>query len=400
MKNKIIINYYTMFLGLIIFFNLQGFYLFSSSSFTDSISLILEITFFVFVMFSGNNTTIQKSDILFIMPIVFVFTSSIMANFDYLQPLWMGIIAQRSWVMSILMFFPIKKIIGTKKVNSNDIYKLLDKLNIVYIFLIFIQYFIGDHVTILHVLTKERYDKIRIYVTISFIMISYFVHLVRIIERKKINFKSIFFIIIPILIQFLITKSRMAVLALILVTIILILTSQRNYRKYSLLGVATLGIVISLFTTIGKEILSLITGNNINITDDTSQIREIGREFFLRQINIDWIHKVFGAGYVNINWGQSFFMSQYDKGIYPADNGIFGILFYYGYFFLIFLIIIYVLILIKAWERHKEVFYFLLLGILGIFSLYPDIYMNNIAFSLVCAIVYEKREKITFERIK
>lgn len=383
-------NKFSLFIAIIIILDLHFFYLVDSEKVPiEDINLIIKIIFVIYVYIKCKPVKKSQYKIYFFIPVFLMFTSAYMANLNYKQPLIMGIRPQRYWIISMLMYFPISRVLKAGYINYNQIYKLIDKINIVYFCICGMQYIIGDKIKFMYVMSNERYGSIRLYVCSTFMLISYFCHLKNILEAKKIKFSDVFFIFITLFMELYITKSRMRYVIVIVISLLAVLTSRKyNCRKIMIIYIITLGACIFINSNMGHNIMDALIGNAS--VDEGTKIREVGRVFYIEQTMKNPLNAIFGCGVVNTNWQQAIIGARYLEGIYYNDNGIFGLFFYYGFSFVIWFIIFHLKVLRDALKvRKKECFLFLICGVLGIYTLLPYCYARNIAFPLICSILEE-----------
>lgn len=387
-------------LFLIIFFQLNCFYLLDETNFPikfSDIALLFEIAFFVLTYFWQNKrNTYNKYLVLFLLPLILACTSSLMAFIRYQQPFFMGFRAQRSWIAAMLMFFPLTKAISDNRMSIKEILKMIDGINIIYFAILFLQYILGDWVQFLHLIMNERYGSIRLYASTSFIVISYAYHFCLFFRMKKINLSNLFFICSTIFVFLFITKSRMGMIALFLSSIIIVLKQKMTIKKVFIIAFCFFAIALFLSSSPGQEILGLIFKNNI-VDNDTSGIRQIGREFYMSELVSSSSTFIFGCGYINIDWPQTVIAVRYEEGIFIVDNGIFGNLYIYGFISLLWMVVVYFIFFKKAICLNNDfILCSLLIGVLGLYSLVPDIFSGEISFVLQCAILYSlQNQEIT-----
>lgn len=384
-------------LFLIIFFQLNCFYLLDETNFPvkfSDIALLLEIIFCGLTYFWKNKrSTHNKYEALFLLPLFLACTSSLMAFIRYQQPFFMGFRAQRSWIMAMLMFLPLTKTISDNRISIKEILKLIDGINIIYITLLFLQYILGDRVRFLHLMMNERYGSIRLYASTSFVIISYAYHLCSFFRTKKIKLSNLFFICSTIFVFLFITKSRMAMIAMFLSSILIVLKQRMTVKKFFIIAFCFFAVALFLSSTPGQEVLGLIfkTGN---VNNDTSEIRKIGREFYMSELESSSSTFVFGCGYINIDWPQTVLAVRYEEGIFTVDNGIFGILYMYGLASLLWMIVVYFIMFKNAiYMNNGFILGTLLIGLLGLYSLTPGAFLEDISFVLQCAVLYSLRYK-------
>lgn len=389
---KIKINKYLFLLTLIILLNLNFFYLFTDPiiQFSD-LAIIVELVFILSVYTKYGFEKADLSMLLFLFPIVLAITSSLMANKNYQQPFWMGMLPQRSWVVGMWMFFPIKKLLNEKVIDLKQILTILDKIVGIYVIMLTAQYLLGSKLRFLNVVLTQRYGSTRIYANTNYLVFTYFFHLSTIFEKKRVKVADLFFVASAWFIFIFITKSRMAILALALSTLLMVLFSRFSKNKLFSIVLIILGTLLFLHTPYGKNVYDSMFGNTAE--DAGTRIRERGRMLYLTQIAANRLNTWFGVGYVNTNWSQSVLESGYSNLIYYNDNGIFGLLFYYGYTFIIWMCASYFSFIVKAIKNKKySMIIFMLYGLFGIYTLLPGIYAqtSDLTFVLCAAIIWCK----------
>lgn len=381
-------NKHALFLGLIVFLNLSGFYMLSGPPVDPTdIAVVLEIVYIVYILLTRRGRCEYRYKWAMLMPIFFVLVSSIMANYSYGQPLWFGIRAQRTWLFACLMYFPIVKAMKRGEINVRTIFAMLDVVNVIYVLLVIMQYILGDSVRFMVVMSNERYGSTRLYVSLSFVLISYFVHLMRLLQVRKLVFSDLFFIVVTLFLNLSVVKGRMSIVCLLIGTGLAVLSIRFTIRKLFFVGVLFAAAIAFLTSEVGGDILTMIFNSEESIGGDTSGIRDIGREFFITQTLSDWKTALFGCGFANIDWHQTVIAIRYSEGIYANDNGMFGIFFYYGFSFVIWNFLFYVRLMIDAWRRNRAMFFLLLSDLIKIYTLFPLSYTTNIAFAIVCAVL-------------
>lgn len=381
-------NKHAIFLGLIIFLNLSGFYMLSDLPIDPTdIAVVLEIVYIGYILVTRRGTCKYKYKWAMLMPIFFVFSSAIMANYSYNQPLWLGIRAQRTWLFACLMYFPIVKVMKRGELTVHNILAMLDVVNFVYIVLVIVQYVLGDSVRFMIVLSNERYGSMRLYVSLSFVLISYFIHLMRLLQRKRIVFSDLFFIVATLFINFAITKGRMAIVCLLIGTVLAVLSIRFSIKKLILVSIVVVAVIAFFSTSVGRDILAMVFDPESSIGGDTSGIREEGRDFFISQTLKDWKTALFGCGYPNIEWPQTVLGTRYDEGINSNDNGIFGLFFMYGFSFVIWHLYLYIKLAISAWKTDRALLFLLITDFIKIYTLYPMSYLQSLSLVLICAVL-------------
>ena len=387
MNNKLKINKYILFISIIIFFDLNGFYLIDETVFkVKDITLIFEILFMGYVYIRNPLKIEYKYKWFILFPIFLVITSSIMAHFSYEQPIFMGIRPQRGWIGTLLMYFPISKLMKLNKIKPKDFIKCIDTINIVYISLGIVQFILGTKFALLHVQMNERYGEIRLYLSLSFVIISYFYHLSNYLHNKKNKVIDLIFIALTFFLLFVVIKGRMRTIVVLASTFIAF-TSMKFSAKKLILAVSGVFLIVSFFSSnLGSDILNMAFDSSKSV-QNTSEIRDEGRLYYLNEMGKTYGSIIFGCGFPNSDWEPAFIKTRMVDLIYANDNGIFGLMYYYGATFAIWLVFFTILLLKRSKSINDNLcFIYFLYSIIAIYTLYPELYSENIAFLIILAI--------------
>lgn len=399
-------NYLSMLLFGIIFFQLNMFYLVDQSQLPikfQDIAIFLEVVFFLTVYLKVDTkvdyTYKNLGKWLFIVPIVLGCTSSMMGYIRYNQPFFMGVRAQRAWIAAMLMYYPLSTAIRTGRYSIEKLLNLIDKINIVYFLLIFAQYIVGNRYLFLHITTNQRYGTIRLYVSISFLLISYALHLWKALSNKHIRVGDCFFIVSTLFTYLFIVKSRMGMIALMGATIIVLLKQKFTKKNFVIILLACVALFVFFNSEAGSEIVKLAFESEITSTEnDTALIRDVGRTFYISEVKSSLKTFIFGCGYINTDWKQTVRATRTDENIFAVDNGLYGLVFMYGMIFLCWVVVLYFRYIKNAFKNKNDFgVCIFIVGILGSYSLYPECYRICIAFPLTCVIFedmcYRKKQK-------
>ena len=397
MTQNLRINFLSLIIFGIVFFQLDGLYLLDKSQFPvqfQDAAIVLEILFFFVVYFRKTEYSTQSQQMgksekwLFIAPILLGITSAIMGYIRYGQPFILGLRPQRAWIMSMLMYFPLTRVINTKSYSIDQLLKIIDKINAIYFSLLLVQYLLGSKYIILHINANERYGSIRLYAITSFMLISYAWHLVKLLLNTKIYLADYFYVISTLFTFFFITKSRMGMVALICATAIVILRQRFTEKKLLFMSMAVIFLCVFFSTDAGSEILSLAVGSEVaTIDNNNALLRDMGRAFFISEVVSSIKTLIFGCGFINTDWNPTLEAVRYSEHLFVADNGIFGLVFMYGLLFLLWVILLYFKYIKKSFEKKNEFgVCIFMVGILGCYSLFPECYQTCIAFPLSCVI--------------
>lgn len=383
------INFFSILLFGIIFFQLNGFYLIDGNPIQNQdVAIMLELLFFVLVYVNRDSIPKKRKNMIFLFPIVLVCASAVMAYLRYKQPIFMGLRPQRAWLVSMLMYFPLSRIIRQRRYSIDKMINVIDKVNFIYFVLLFIQYVFGNKYIFLHIMFNRRYGSIRLYASTSFMLISYSWHLWNSLLHRKLKFEDCFYVVSTLFTYFFITKARMGMIAILGATAIVVLRQRFSKKKLFLILVSIVGLCFFMNSNAGKETLQLIFGKTITTAaNDTAMIREVGRTFYISEVMSSFKTFIFGCGYINTDWNPTVIATRINENIFVVDNGIFGLVFMYGMLFLCWTLTLYTKYLRDAFNNKNEFGVFLFLfGVLECYSLYPECYRPCIAFPLTCVI--------------
>ncbi|MCD7789581.1 MAG: hypothetical protein LUH55_03320 [Bacteroides thetaiotaomicron] len=386
-----------IFIYIIIILNLNIFYLVDSSSIPlDDICLLIEVIFFLKVVCLERTKVNYRYNWLILFALVIIFVSSIAAYYSYGgQPLFYGIRAQRHWLMALLMYFPISKLLKLGLLSKSDLTDLVDNICIILGILVFAQTILGTGTVILNARIISRYGNIRIFVNTSFFAISFFHHFSRVLTGERIKIKDIIMIIIPVFVIVFVSQSRMSIITMAATVLIMLLANRLSVRKLAITILLIACVCVYLGTDSGMGLLDTIVGmtTESDISVESSEIRDIGRAYFIEENTSSVFKFVFGSGYANKDWPAAYLKVGYDDGIYPSDNGIFGLFYFYGFIFVIWTAVLnFKLIRDGIRYKNSDLSYYLVCGLLGVYTLYPYSYATNISFALICAIIDQGSE--------
>lgn len=392
------INKFTLIIGLIIFFQLSGFYLLDEEIFHCSdVALLLEVFLFIQVYYGSSRLSGgYEYGFFFLFPIVMAVLAAYTANANYDQPILMGLRPQRTWIVTMLMYFPINRLIKSGRYNANQLLNTIDVCNILLFFIVLVQYIIGDRFIFLHLHNNIRYGTVRLYVQSIFLLVSFMRYFAIGLQTTFWRFKTLFFIFIPAFIIIVVSKSRMAIVAFVGAIAIVILRQRFSAKKLGIMSVVVVLICVFMTTTAGEDLLVLISGGT-SVSDNTGTIREMGRELYLANVMSSAKNMILGCGYPSNLWGKTTSAIGYDKGYLIVDNGVIGQFFVYGLIYLLWMIGMYIRFFKKAFKiRNDFLIGFFLTGILGIYSLVPHCNLSYIAFPIM-AVLCENSETLEEE---
>ncbi len=394
------INKYYTFITLIIFFNLQGLYLLDADTFrTSDIAVVLEIAFILYVAIKGGYKGQSRYKILMLLPVALMLTSSISAYLHYGQPLLYGIRAQRAWISAMLMYFPLSGLLRNEKITIEHIVKILDRIIFAYMLLVIIQFFLGTKIVFLHLSIGNRFGSVRLYISTTFVLLMYFIHLYKIIEKRNARFFDALIVGCVVFIYLFVAKSRMGLAALILATAFAVFSARFSGRKLIFICIGLFGAAIFMISPYGQMVFDSMFGSTAQ--DAGTAIRDVGRIFYIEQTLSTKLYALFGSGYANLDWQPTVIATRYLDGIYYNDNGIIGLFFYYGFAMVAWTIAVHIKVMKDAWKSNtREVFMYLISSLIGVYTLFPYSYVRDISFAIALAFVEKQVLDNQSERLK
>ena len=392
MTMKLHINKYMLFIGTIILLNLKGFTLIPNLPVDIAdITIVVEAIFWFYVFFTCKNRNKNRYGWMIIFVAVLVASSAFMAKLSYVQPLFMGIRAQRAWLVSMFMYFPINRLVKSGRITIRQILEMLDTINFIYMFIVIIQFIVGPEHLFLNVRNSIRYGTLRIAVAQSFLCISYFYNLKKILTQKK-CLKSILFVVCTLFVIIFINKGRTSTIILVVPSLLMILLSKLSKKKLAIVGISVVVGIAFLNSAYGVSLVDSVIGKTA--VDPGTLIREVGREFYTEQVLKSPINTILGCGYANIDWPETVTGIRYEEGITYDDNGIFGLVFYYGFIMLAWILVFIIWLMHDSYKYGRKIYIFMLLrSFIGIMTLFPECYTTHIGFVILCVII-ESRENI------
>lgn len=386
------INIYAIFLFLILALNVDFLYLFPSDlkivvlSVRD-INFLLILAFFAYIFVSFRVNIFDKRYrlwmIIQIAVIVLAITSSIQANLYYSQPITLGLRAQREDIVFPLVFLSYLVLFYNKKISKNAIINVILMFSFLEMLLGLIQVFLGSDYKFLSAVMTERYGRTRLFMDISFPILSSFICLNSLIKGKHIK-KSIFVIVLTFAFLILVVQWRMPLVAFIISMIICsVFISEIAFIKKIFVSIFIIvGVLLFVNTDIGSNIFNIILGQE---EVDTSLIRDNGRDLYLGVLGK---YPLFGGGYPNITWPEAAINSGYESKIYAVDNGIFGYAFYYGFVGVFYIVFLNLYILIKSIRvfKYKKDVYIIGYVLYSAFALYT-VFMLGMGAYLILPVI-------------
>lgn len=368
-----------------------------------------DIVFFIKILVIGlsiilNIQVFQRRkillDILPIGAIVISITSAVAGNLSSGQPIFSGLWAQREWLSSILLYYPIRIWLEKGKLNYKKIIGTLFFASSVYLTICIVQYVLIDYVRFLSVSTSsERYGDVRlVFNTLMPIVTSAFCLATLLSEESNRRQKRISVIIIActIILAAFVTKGRMRTLSFIAGIAICALVRHGSIKKKVIsIGVIVIGCYFLMSSPIGQDVLDVLWGSGTGLSADTLSIRDAERTYYLSMIFESFKSFVLGYGYPNSSWSPAVSLSTPIVGnwtYYTTDIGIIGDFYYYGILGIIWFIAIYLMMLYKGIQIYKKTsntafIQIVIVDLIGAMTLVPLLFSSTLIMPLIFALM-------------
>ena len=400
------------------FIDLNFFYLIDSAKFnilgiyyTDFVFL-LNIGLVVFEVMKNKGRIMAGINIKVILILIIItVTSSIAGIKAYNQPFLLGFVAQRRWISCMLMFYPILSWLKRGKITVNGLKKMLYILATIYVTICILQYILVDVLIFTFVPISSRYSDSRMYFDVSYLaIISAFALDDWLGTKKKLRLRYSFLLVAIGFIYIIVTKGRMAVLALVgSIAICFMLHSQNNIMKKIIYCIILIIAGICFMnTTMGQDIIKTLFERSSQ--NDTLSIRGDGRVYFMSLLLTSVFTFIFGLGSPNINWDTAQRITNpawNDAGtarFYLSDQGILGVAVCYGALGVIVwggILIFCLKVAYKIYKSEGRTAYlqYILIEIIGCVTLIPNFFYTILVFPIFFAMLLYENRRLRIENI-
>ena len=340
-------------------------------------------------------------DILPIGAVILSVTSSIGANLVSGQPLFLGLWAQREWMSSILLYYPIRIWLEKGKLNYKKIVSTLYAVSAVYLSICILQYILIDHVKFLAVSTSnERYGDVRLVFNTFIPIIASAFCLDQILScghgARKQKEVCTWIIAGTIVLTALVTKGRMRTLSFIAGMAICVLMRRGSIKQkiFSVI-IVFVGCYFLLSSPIGKDVLDVVWGSGTGLSADTLSIRDAERTYYLSKIFSSFSSLILGCGYPNSSWSAAVALSTPTVGnwtYYTTDIGIIGDFYYYGIIGIMWFAAVYLLMFIKGQRIYRKTsntafIQIVIVDMVGAITLVPLLFSSTLVMPLIFSLV-------------
>lgn len=378
-------------------------------SYTD-ILFVLNVFLFVyeFILNQKGVLKLNFSIYLIIISICLACTSAYAGYLTYGQAFFSGLVAQRLWVSSILVIYPIYNWLNGEKITKEGLIKIISAIVVFYMMVMIAQYLLYDKVVFTHVAQNERYGETRLYFDISYLVFISGFAIEAILERKK-KIKPIIYVLVILACITFITKGRMATLSLCIGAMCSMLIKKNGSIKKKLGMICLVAVCLLIFinTNMGKDIFNTVSGTTSE--NNTLAIRDDGRVYYLSMISSSASSCLIGCGSANIhNKTAMKISSPYWKTygtarFYLTDQGIIYGLYNYGILGISVYLILMVWSFKSAWRLYKRegrtaYLQYLIVQLISCVTLVPDYFESSFLFPMYLILLNIENNRIKYEK--
>lgn len=368
---------------------------------------------FLFEIFRTRGR-MPKEVIVIILFIVIAGLSACSAYFSYGQSIVSGLAAQREWLSWLILLFPLYNWLKYEKITVKGISVCVRWACRCYAVICLAQYFLSDYIIFTNVRMETRYDDIRLLFNTAYFSYVIFMIIDEIFD-KKVSSKKKICNVLEILIYFWIiieiTKGRMAILALVGITVIFI-SLRRNVgtrRKTVLIAGVIIAVLLFAYTEIGRDIINTLMEQSVG--EDTLSVRSDAKDYYISKTVASFFTAVIGYGVPNIHNSTAMeitnplWNNSGDARFYLSDVGITGIFFQYGLlgvFLLIGVTLVAAVMAVSIYKSHNKAAYlqFIVFDAITWFSLVPTIFTTSVFGMLILCSIYAEYKSIDTDTVQ
>ncbi|MDK0933371.1 hypothetical protein P5F48_09355 [Clostridium perfringens] len=251
-----------------------------------------------------------------------------MAKINYDQGILLGIFTQRAWIATMFLYFPLMQMIIRKKITLIQLEKILYFVVTIELIIYFVQFIVGPSKVFLHVNNNIRYDTLRLYCNVDYMLLLMIISIDKLLQRKKI-FKNLLYIIFIFSYILIVNKGRGASATFLIAAAITIIfsKSEKIYKIFILITSGLVGVNYLIKSESINEFISILFEGKADVT---LSVRLNSQLYFLEKWKSSWLSIFLGYGYPNSNLINSNIATGATQGFLLADNGMYGFLMCYG----------------------------------------------------------------------
>ena len=288
------------------------------------------------------------------------------------QSLNMGIRPQRNYLIILLAYFPIRKLMDLKKISIEHLFLGLMKLGTIAACFYITQKLLYPNIQFIYAGMAYRNGTLRMYIETSVIQFAGMMSIYYFCNSYK--FKYLIYYLLNFIDIFWVGQGRLEIISFFVATIIgIFFTKKLNKKRILVIIFGILLVVIFLNSSFSDSLWKAILSADTASTEagNTMKIRYLGRKRYFEQITASISTLLFGCGYPNALYAPAANKAGYNININLNDNGIWGFTYIYGIIGLVLMLILFIKMLYQAFCVYRETnnnFYIMYLSILGILA--------------------------------
>lgn len=381
-------NLNTLIIGLLLILMCHLMYLINIM---DGIWILLFVLFFGLSYLRYFRIKINKSKFtsIILLGIIMVFLSSFMAHYNVGQPIIFGIDGQKIFLIIILSYFPLRKLLSKKQLNLELLEKIIVGMGIVECFVYIGQHYLYPKVVFLNCMINIR-NGARIYADTVIIELMIMIAFSRLLKEQKNKMKNGMILFLGIFYEFVVSQGRLECMAILFVLLCSFLIYKGHSGKKLLIGSLIAVFAIWFFNS---KIFSVFMNTEYN----TMEIRDVARKLYYSRILSSPENFLFGYGYLTSSYSDIVRFAGAQKEIYVVDNGIFGFVYSYGLLGIVFVATLFfksMKLALKLCKSRGELlpFMFILLNIVLSYNIVFWWWKGEWVFSLIFFVCYLETE--------
>lgn len=265
------------------------------------------------------------------------------------QSLNLGVRPQRNYLIILLSYFPIRKLLALKKIDPEEVMQGLMKLGTFAAAVYVLQKLVYPNAQFIYAAMNYRNGTLRMYIETSVVQLAGMVAMYYFCKNFKI--KYLIFYIINFIDIFWVGQGRLEIISFLAASAIgVVLVKELDTKRLLIVVAGIVAIFVFLNTPFADSFWEAVLSAGTARTDqgNTMAIRYAGRELYFKQLGEAVSTLLFGCGYPNSLYAPAANKAGYNVNINLNDNGIFGFTYIYGVVGLAVLIALFIRLIIKS----------------------------------------------------
>lgn len=378
----------TLILGLLLILMCHVMYLINI---VDGIWILLFILFFGYnyVRYFGVKIKNSQYTSIIILGLIMVFLSAFMAHYNVGQPITLGIDGQKIFLIILLSYFSLRKLLSRKMINLEFFEKIIVGIGIIECFIYIGQHYLYPNVVFLNCMINIR-NGARIYVDTVIVELMIMIAFSRLLKESSNKIKNSMILFLGIFYEFFVAQGRLECMAILFVLLCSFLIYKGHSGKKMLIGFLIVIFAIWFFN-------SDIFRGFMSVEYNTMEIRDVARKLYYSRILSSPKNLLFGYGYLTSSYSDVVRFAGAQKELYIVDNGIFGFIYSYGVLGAVFFATLFfksMKLALRFCKKRGELlpFMFILLNIVLSYNIVFWWWKSEWVFSLIFCICYLETE--------